>query len=948
MHDEAQTRADAFRGFQEMKGNSSMPGWSNFDPWTNRTAYQAGRATQNATSTGQSTRAKSAYEYVNSAKQAPYGQTPFGAARSQSTKKKNGFDPGAPGGDEPMARNTSAYSTVPRGERSQACSAFFEPAPSPTAKKKTAGDESPRTQSREGSPVPGFERLSTRYASTSGERTYFSSAALRRSTSVRETTSSSKPRSRTNPPSPTSPHTGRHHSASPKLKTDRNRGFSSDETSSDEDEDDDGDDDDDEGPPRDKPKAIPKSRLRPNQKFSDFHIHNDRNPGSGEHPSAWANIAGFWTPLRSRSRFNESRPRSYHEYTNRSTDNRYYKGHDSDSAAFPNGSHRESPTADPEASRQPETQEKPATTGETEGSKTQFNLYGPTTPNPSTRIWSEKWGFSAPRTAQNEPRRKPPYWAYPSSVMAPAATSPKRFKVAEKERRAAPKPEEILASIFGVHISFNESAHGKDLKTDSDALHSFDGPTAATPSLNGEFKSRSHESLRTTFSASDWHGTFQGAADFFAPAPSGKDQGTRRRVSPTRGRTTTRQVYGSHSKPTASSQDSARTPLASQQQPTPFADAKFSPGSWSQQLKDATWTMPFGDGVQPQANTRRARSPVKQSRPTVRRATAPQPACVSTETEEAKTTLVDSSDESAKDVPVDGEAMDIDDEPPAETDVPPANTATSTTAASAPKTGPRLVSVEPNRPEWRSSAREEPTTQQTAAEASGSNKTDPEPSSNSGGKTSGVNTNGNLFNLKNLSNVTPLAPTNNVGIEDLNDIHANLPFESRPNENATRRPVRPRELNCPNPPKRPSRPLLVPAAPGSQQMVLPRKAWERYVAEMHAYMREWNEFNRKMLRHFNARQEAVETGLSPVWISAVGDSTRLNIDGEDGKGDDSDNSDEDIIPGKPTGGFSAYLRGVEEDFKVRAHWDVAWERHRDCIWELGEIRAWIRNGGKVV
>lgn len=785
MHDEAQTRADAFRGFQEMK---------------------AGRATQNATSTGQSTRAKSAYEYVNSAKQAPYGQTPFGAARSQSTKKKNGFDPGAPGGDEPMARNTSAYSTVPRGERSQACSAFFEPAPSPTAKKKTAGDESPRTQSREGSPVPGFERLSTRYASTSGERTYFSSAALRRSTSVRETTSSSKPRSRTNPPSPTSPHTGRHHSASPKLKTDRNRGFSSDETSSDEDEDDDGDDDDDdEGPPRDKPKAIPKSRLRPNQKFSDFHIHNDRNPGSG---------------------------------------------HDSDSAAFPNGSHRESPTADPEASRQPGTQGKPATTGETEGSKTQFNF--------------------------------------------------------------------------------------------------FDGPTAATPSLNGEFKSRSHESLRTTFSASDWHGTFQGAADFFAPAPSGKDQGTRRRVSPTRGRTTTRQVYGSHSKPTASSQDSARTPLASQQQPTPFADAKFSPGSWSQQLKDATWTMPFGDGVQPQANTRRARSPVKQSRPTVRRATAPQPACVSTETEEAKTTLVDSSDESAKDVPVDGEAMDIDDEPPAETDVPPANTATSTTAASAPKTGPRLVSVEPNRPEWRSSAREEPTTQQAAAEASGSNKTDPEPSSNSGGKTSGVNTNGNLFNLKNLSNVTPLAPTNNVGIEDLNDIHANLPFESRPNENATRRPVRPRELNCPNPPKRPSRPLLVPAAPGSQQMVLPRKAWERYVAEMHAYMREWNEFNRKMLRHFNARQEAVETGLSPVWISAVGDSTRLNIDGEDGKGDDSDNSDEDIIPGKPTGGFSAYLRGVEEDFKVRAHWDVAWERHRDCIWELGEIRAWIRNGGKVV
>ncbi|KAL2002790.1 hypothetical protein VTN02DRAFT_5949 [Thermoascus thermophilus] len=779
MHDDAQTRADAFRGFQEMKGNSSMPSWASFDPRTGRTTYQSGRTTPNATPAGQSK--KSAYEHVNSNHKqtsAPRGQTPFGNVRSQSTKKKNGFDPGNPGGDEPMARNTSAYSSS-RAERP-----FFEPAPSPTAKKQTAAEQ-------EDSPIPGFERLSTRYATVGGEKTYFSSAGLGRSTSVRDTPGSPKPRSRTNPPSPTAPQTGRHRSASPKLKTDQNRGFSSDVTSSDEDEDDD-EDNNDKGAPRAKPKATPKSRLRPNQKFSDFHTQNDWNRGPG---------------------------------------------HDSDSAAHPNGS--------PATSQQPETQGKPATNGETEGFKTQFNF--------------------------------------------------------------------------------------------------FEGSSTASASPNGEFKSRSHENLRTTFSASDWQGTFQGAAEFFAPAPSGKDPGARasRRVSPTRGRTATRQGHGSQSKPTATSQDSARTPFPSQQQqPTPFKNATFSADSWAEQLKTATFTMPFPDGPQQQANIRRARSPRKQSRPAVKRT----PASVSTEAEEAKTTIDASGDESAKNVPADGEAMDIDEELPSKTEGPQTNGTPSDTTGSAHTNGPRLVSVEPNRPEWRAGAREDPATRDSTASSAPK-----EPSANSGAKANGVNSHSNLFNLKKLSNVTPFTATNSVGIEDLNDIHASLPFESRPNQHAARRPVRPRELDCPNPPKRPLRPPLVPAGPGSQQMVLPRKAWERYVTEMNAYMHEWNEFNRRMLRHFTARQEAVETGLAPMWISAVGDSTRLNLDGEDGKGDDdTDNGDENLVPGKPTGGFSAYLRGVEEDFKVREHWDVAWERHRECILELGDLREWIRNGGKVV
>jgi hypothetical protein len=125
---------------------------------------------------------------------------------------------------------------------------------------------------------------------------------------------------------------------------------------------------------------------------------------------------------------------------------------------------------------------------------------------------------------------------------------------------------------------------------------------------------------------------------------------------------------------------------------------------------------------------------------------------------------------------------------------------------------------------------------------------------------------------------------------------------------------------------------------------------------MTTYMREWNQFNRRMLLHFNARQEAVETGLAPRWISAVGDSARLNLNGGDGDGNqsgisedtDRNEDEETLVPGSGKGGFSAYLRGIEEDTQVRKHWEVACEMHRECILDLGRLREWIRNGGKVM
>lgn len=296
----------------------------------------------------------------------------------------------------------------------------------------------------------------------------------------------------------------------------------------------------------------------------------------------------------------------------------------------------------------------------------------------------------------------------------------------------------------------------------------------------------------------------------------------------------------------------------------------------------------------------------------------PQPASVATEAEEeAKATAEDNKDGQQSDKVADQgvEAMDLDDDTPVK-----------------PTAAP-------------------PAPENKAAEQRSSKQ----PSSSDGNKTKEADAKD--FNLKDLKNTVPFTSTN-AGIEDLRDISATLPFESRAKAGrTTARDVRPRELACPNPPKRPRRPALVPIGIGAQ-LVLPRSAWERYVAEMNTYMREWNEFNRRMLRHFNARQEANETGLAPGWISAVGGSTRLNINGQDDPEDTEDNKgaaaaedndDTDVLlPGSAKGGYTAYLRAIEEDVKVRKHWDVAYELHRECILELGELREWLLNGGKLM
>ncbi|KAJ5226330.1 hypothetical protein N7468_007555 [Penicillium chermesinum] len=749
--DEAQTRADAFKGFSGMRGSNPSSKWQSFDP-------QTGRATPTPGTTPRQQNA------------------PFGGDRD--------LPPGTPGGDEPPAANTSAYTST-RSDRPS--SMYFESAPPPTAKKPTA-------------PEPGrygddFERASSRYAATGGEKTFFSSAGLGRSSTMRTPSGSYRAsNSKTTPPSPVYAESGRHRSASPKVRRRPDISPASSTSSSEPDTDDEILRSNSSQP---KPKAVPKSRLRPHQKFSDFYRGDDSSSGTGKSSCTHSERQSFGlAPTLPQMNF-RTRPvlRGFEDLVSDTDDDYEYQGHNSDSAAFTRGSNRP---------QQPD----------------------------------QHQGFS---TRNDEERQT-------------------------FERRSS-----------------------------SD--------------LNG---------LHKKFSAEDWREHFE-KFDFMGAAAKEKEALRRSRqnrasAQPHNGSAESMGSGGSSGSNRAGSSSSS-TP---QQPPTQFAQAKFSADQWSEQLRSMSWNIPDTDQNRQPTNPPPSRSPKRPTRPASKLRSTPQQPSVTAEVDEEHHT-------------VDGHGQSQSPHAP------------------------------PNEPNQHSMQKRWILTK-TSLSCLAQWRLVPTPSRQAQNRSRQLNPTPSrsqrvtppTFDFDNIRKTAPFTNTNNGGIDDLADMQTHLPFESRARRNTTSQ-IRPRKLDVPNPPKRPKAPSPVLSQPGSNIFVLPRDKWQYYVSAMSAYMHEWNKFNQRMLLHFNTRQEANETGLSPGWISAVGDSTRLHINGEDdtdtdrsGVQDADPGESDELVPNVPKGGFSAYLRGIEEDNQVRKHWEVACEGHRDCIMDLGRLREWIRNGGKVV
>lgn len=875
VYDDVRTRGDAYRGFQNMKHNSHPAGgWSNFDPRTGRPPHEPGRpAEKPPTPKQQGHRPQSAYEgYFTAPK-----QSGFGPQRAQTTKKKNGFAPGTPGGDEPMAKSTSAYANL-RGERARASSPFFEPAPSPTAKKNFTDDENVNTS------IPNLERTSSRYATSGGEKTYVSSAGLGFSSSARSTPfQDPDSRPRTNPPSPTaSPKNERHHSASPKLRPNRNHTLSSSPTSS-----------DDEVLPSFRPKAVPRSRFRAKSKPDPYSQYGTGHP-NGESSAGWAMHPDSW--LYGEMGGNRRKAPAAHNHSGFDgwdTDPKSHGGMDSGNSTrnrtgtfqpSPKSSKSSMPSMKADAKVQ---SERAVRTDSEDQGRPAGNMYG--SHKPSAYRWSVTWGFAYPKGVKAQ--KQLPLWAYPSSVNPPSPEMAESHdydpRLDYRERVKKNHHDDPAIFVFESALS--------GTKADPKTKFSFT-PMNSSPKTKETHrtppKSKSHDYINAAFSAKEWNGTFKNGFDFFAPVSSGNAPLTPETV-PTRGRTLNKPDMPFHFQSSNSSQEAAN-PSADRasSQPAPnLPETKFSADHWAELLKDSKWTVPHPDAFQSQPGDPRRKSPRKQSKTVPKRASAPRPATVTTEAEEEDTTYAPGA--------LGGdEAMDIDEM------FPNGNASSNNTKGTLGTSNRKSATAEKDTPD--------------------------------------------LLDLADISLVNPFTATNCGGINDMKDLNSTLPFESQPNTTRTR--ISPRDLSLPKPPKPPSSPKFTmnPGLPGiNPEQILARTLWAQYMKDMAAYMNEWNRFNRTMLSHFNARQNFVDTVLSPNWMNARGDSGRLNLGGTLATAsDDDDSDDEKCVTKSGQYGFGAYVRGMEEDFVVRQHWEVAWERHRQCILELGRLRTWIRNGQK--
>ena len=172
--------------------------------------------------------------------------------------------------------------------------------------------------------------------------------------------------------------------------------------------------------------------------------------------------------------------------------------------------------------------------------------------------------------------------------------------------------------------------------------------------------------------------------------------------------------------------------------------------------------------------------------------------------------------------------------------------------------------------------------------------------------------------LRNFTQQAPFVPTQTGlgGMKD--DLAIHLPFESQAAKdvNLNRPSAHIRNLNLPRPPK-----AIVPPTEDRLEM----GNFALYVENMKVYMRDWNQFNAKIIEHFRSRQEQVCGTMSQNWIGQTGD------------GPDADTVDKDE-KGDKQAGYAAYMQWLKDDAQCHIWWEEANEKHLKCLEDLGRVR----------
>ena len=827
-----------------------------------------------------------------------------GMARSNTTRspRKPGFAPNTPGGDEPQARTTSAYANVPAREYGQATRPQSQyprppPGPPPTIRKPEEQRPDPlkpfRSPLSSEDPFANSERMSTPYATSGGEKTYFSSSKLNRTSSSQLKTPGSGTRSGglspddRRPRSPAVP--GRHHSASPKMRSPGPRRSYSATSSSGSSEEDvpvtrnrqyyafarrasadnrysapahDG------FPRQDKPSVESDDEERPSTEGSKPHFRSpwasqDTNgtqgiprqysasqPGSRKGSSGSEQAEGF---LDHRTKQNAERAQQLPKSPLHANPPMTYQNvqkplekskswHEKD-ASGDNGNHQ--------------TRSDRHIPGDAKDSRP---MYETSESNSSPIITPSSLNDSSDHVFPEEGTKIKvpaswPYWAIPSSVMPKAQDEP--------QKTTKPSSKWTKDNVFAMVDEANQKHFARFYLPDD---------TSGSNSPVKSSRNNDNNDINTNFSPSDWHGKFSGESGDHL---SSKENGIRGRgrSSPTKARpypqTPFRErtdISSPSNKDQANSSPQMPPPPTIPIRPPSPTQAKFSREEWQQHFKEPSWAYPPPPPPPAQSPRPGTMKRSKTPRPLsgTKRQAVPKPATVSATVDDAgEEEVLSNPSGSFFDSEVssgNGSAMDID----------PATTPPTASASQQPTKSDPVVHDDPIQNIIRSSI---------------------PPATN------GNDTSASHLNLNDLKHTAPFTPTNSAGLKDLQDLNSTLPFESAPSA-IPGQSTTPRQLALPNPPKAP----FIPET-------LTQSSWDYYMAYMRAYMVEWSAFNHKMIAHFASRQQEVETKLGNDWMSAVG--------GE---------------------GYARYMRGLEEDFRVRAHWEVGWEKHRGCMRSLGRVR----------
>lgn len=846
-----------------MRHGTGPPPSSRVPPRATRPAFPTRPVPNGATDDSTPPR-RTAYEQYQDSQSAPR------MPRSNTTRapKKTAFAAGTFAGDETPAQKKPPFNNLPRSERPSRTTSNFA-MPPPTGQRKADPLQSFKSHAGPDNHFSNSERISTPYATAGGERTFISSHGLQRPTSNErrgsaeryDTDANSRNTSQARPPS--TPTGRQHRSASPKMRSPKQRVPVSSSSSSTSSSDDAHTSAQRPFGTRRKPLRKPaegqrRPNLRPSVKVDTASNSDTAQPSHGGPQNGWADgEPNQQAPERATTDLPQGflQHRLKRESLRMDPDQRH-------------GSATHGPTSN---TRPQHPLQRPRSWNENYGQprnghdsrsnfKTQTEnqtdkepMYGNPSPSTPSRKWSEEWPFMSPRKPRTSSER-PPYWAIPSSLPPLGQSKPQKAFGKHEPSNFTP------ASDDGIFAQDADLTPKSSFKFPTyDAKKSFE----ETPSL----RSRSSESINTNFSPSHWNGKFTSGKDYFVPPSSAKSDGPSGRTSTTKARPVPPppppRQDGTQ---TSSSAPTTSIPPNSAQGPPPPNPINFSTEEWAQHFKPAAWHYPPPPKSSSPVRATTRKRPIQAQKANRVPSKRPQPASVSTAGDEAGDAAGSAGIESISSrTSGDDSAMDID---PVLTPPPGQSNGEHKLSGQSDHTvaGDRPRSTGPPVP----------------PRADGQATTDT----------------GHIY-VSDLKHVAPFAPSAE-GLKDLNDLTSTLPFDSRPS-NTPPIEVKPQLLELPNPPKAPMAP--------------PQTSWEYFIAHMKVYMLEWNEFNSKMLAHFTERQSNIGNTLTGDWMSAKGDQ-----------------------------GYQQYMQGVEEDFRVRAHWDVSWEKHRECMKKLGSVRQKFHAG----